>query len=1020
LLRRTLIALLLLTLALSCDWALFENHASLWLDDDDVRLASATGSPVLIADMVDLHFSGSDEVTWAASSAQPWLMITPNAGSFSSDGTTELTVYASAASLSPGEYTGTVIIAATGGMQATLDLTARFSVADRQLMSFAELPAIACDPGNDTFDETLLLSLDGASGVTWQLSTTAPWLVLSPDAGVLSDGQTSAITMTVDRSLLTAGLHTATIVAHDASAQVPDAVLMVEVYLRPVPSTSELSVSPRPMTLYALQGDSVPISDTVTVSLLSGVDVGWEFVPDDAWLAAIPDSGSLSDGESVAVSLLADPTGRAPGIYSTRATFATPSGEAREAVVKVALAVRPSASGAHMVEYLSSIDDSLQPYGMYLPTSFVRGTAVPVVFKLHGYGGHASTSFSSAVQTTANAQGWVVVNLEGRGQHFYDGPAETDLFEVLADIDNSYGVDSSRVFVEGPSMGATGAYRHIARHPDVFAGAAGSDGWSDFNEWHRHYYAPQSDPYEFHPSRDSNLEHASPLTHAEAVPRDRLYLAVDGNDGSVWPPNGVKLHERLLRLGTTHTYVYNPTGGHCATYDQAAMHAYFAALPALDDDPSAVRISSTRLRTAARAWLRVDRMAWRGFTRIEMSRALGAGTCAFTATSRNVERFTILAAPDADAYTIDVDGVTCAAFARGEASFPLTIALTLDANAAVVAGAPYSSTGESLTKRADLEGPVARAMCERFIVAYGSADVSYTSKNLGEAQQFCDFWADVWNGGTYGFNSSIVPVDENTLTQADIAGAHVVVFGSEESSSLIAEACSDATLPFNIPARLSEGVVTLGEHVYAGNAYGLWTAYPNPRAPDRLLVVGHNVIGNTAGLTGMIFWTQEAWWWLWPDYVVFKTDLPVRRDVDSSMANYGADQYVEAGHYDRDWMLATASTPATDVALAADSTSYTEGTATVLLTAEVRDESGALVAGLLAGAFDARVDGEARSVAFSEKVGFPGTYEADLPIADLGIGSLASAGFDVTVEVVRQEGAALIAGRGRSRFTITQ
>jgi len=774
-----------------------------------------------------------------------------------------------------------------------------------------------------------------------------------------------------------------------------------------------LIVEPIPVTLYAQVGDTGTVSAELTLRLQGTTDSSWSATSADSWLEVSPDSGNLPGGGSVSVELAAVVDGLSAGVYLTSVTFSTPSGDT---VVKVALAVRPSARGGYLLYYLSRIDDSLQPYGLYLPASYTRGTPAPLVVKLHGYDGHASDSFASSVTTRADVRGWIVVNLEGRGNHFYDGPAETDLFEVIEDVDRSYGIDRTRVFIEGLSMGATGAYRHIARHPGVFAGAAGSDGWTDFREWHRHWYAPAGSPNEFHAARESNLEHSSPLTHAENILEGRLYIGTDGSDTIVLPENGVKLHERLQRLSTAHAYVFNASGGHCATYDQAAMHDFFAGLAPLDADPANIRLRSNRLRTCARAWLRVERFAWDGFADIEASRSLDSGTCTYTVLARNVERFTITSAPAASRYVVVANGVVCADFASGERSFPLTLELTLDGTGEVVAGGVFSGAPATLQKTPALEGPIARAVSDRFLVAWGSSDSRYEEKNRAEAEEFCKYWEDVWNSGRFGFNASISPVDEDALSAAMLASANLVIFGSEESSDLLARMCGDRTLPFNLPVRLAEDAITFAdEPPLSGTQYGIWMVYPNPLAPTRLVVVGHNVIGETPGLQGAIFWTQEGWSWMWPDYVIIDTSSSTRSEVDGGY--YVADQYVLAGSFDRDWLPPLAGSPRTEVAVSVAPASYAKASGPALLSVTVTDGV-TPVAGLPEGSFDFRLDGESRAATLVGESG--GVYSWQLPIADLEIGTLSSVGFDVTVEVARPVGGRPVVGRGRARFTITQ
>ena len=90
----------------------------------------------------------------------------------------------------------------------------------------------------------------------------------------------------------------------------------------------------------------------------------------------------------------------------------------------------------------------------------------------------------------AESYGFLLVQVNGRGNCFYDGLGETDVFEVLADLRAKYTLDEDRLYVEGSLMGATGAYRLGVRFPDIFAAVGGCDGFADYREWYTQYYGP--------------------------------------------------------------------------------------------------------------------------------------------------------------------------------------------------------------------------------------------------------------------------------------------------------------------------------------------------------------------------------------------------------------------------------------------------------------------------------------------------------------------------------------------------
>jgi len=886
------------------------------------------------------------------------------------------------------------------------------------------------------------LVFGGAETVVFSATTDQTWLSVAPASGFVGFGGSVDLVVTADPTGLAEGLWVGHVFVENVLGGAGGGVLTVCLYVGVDEAPGLLVADPNPACLRALFGYASPATKEVALTYTGDAAALLSAAPADGWLTTdLATDTPVNPGDTVTVTLSAE-TGRALGLHETSVTFTTSGGgETDPLVVPVALAVRPTTPGPQPLQYyLSRVDLSPQPYGLRLPNNYSGGGGPwPVAFHMHGYPGTATTGFSA---TTTAYDDWILVNLDGRGNHFYDGVAETDLFEVLEDVGGAYDVDSTRVFVEGHSMGGTGAFRHIARHPDVFAGAAGSAGWTDFRQWHRHYYGPYDtpyDPYEAHPATVPHLEQASPLTHAENILPDRLYMDYGDIDGAVWAENGAKLHDRLLRLPTPTAHdFYHHAGGHTGFTTNRYNH--LADCAPLDGDPASVRVRSNRLRTAEGFWLRVDRMAWDGFAQVEATRVFSAGPgtdCTYAVSARNVERFSITSPPAAGAtrYTVIVDSKTCVDTAAGAVSFPLTVELELDGHGDVVSGAEWTPSATGVPpKGPSAEGPILRAMAERFVVAYGSSKgvaAAETIANKEEADKLCAFWANAWDDslrppdgdglGRYGFGATITSVDEADLTRADLAAANLVIFGSKESSLRVAQAFEDATLPWNLPSEIEilEDSVTWDGQVFDGQRYGAWMVYPNPLAPGRLIVIGHNLVGASDNT----FWTQESWPWKWPDYMVIDTDAAMRDDsvYDSDNTPHAPDQYVVAGNFDRDWRLRGDSEPRTDVEVlmnGAAVTDYSEG-ATATVSVAVTDELGAAVAGLPEGAFEFRVDGELRAATYTG-----GSYTFTLPLAGFlwhtsADGDAALTSYDLTVEVVRPDGGGEpLAGLGRARFRI--
>lgn len=127
--------------------------------------------------------------------------------------------------------------------------------------------------------------------------------------------------------------------------------------------------------------------------------------------------------------------------------------------------------------YLSKIDDTLQPYRLYVPGGYKADKPAPLIIALHGMGGDENSLFDRyndpQLQIQAEKRGFLVAAPKGRDSaSMYRGPAEQDVMDVLAQVRALYNVDAKRIYLMGHSMGGYGTWSVAVNHPDVFAALA--------------------------------------------------------------------------------------------------------------------------------------------------------------------------------------------------------------------------------------------------------------------------------------------------------------------------------------------------------------------------------------------------------------------------------------------------------------------------------------------------------------------------------------------------------------------
>ena len=152
------------------------------------------------------------------------------------------------------------------------------------------------------------------------------------------------------------------------------------------------------------------------------------------------------------------------------------------------LAAAQVVPGPQVLTFLSDVDDTDQPYGLYLPKQYDPQKKYPLVISLHGsYSNHRLNlrrvfgRGNRAGETDAEAtRHWpqfrdvdfIVASPLARGTMGYKGIAEKDVYDVLSDVKRRFSVDEDRIYLTGLSMGGGGALWLGLTRPDIWAAIA--------------------------------------------------------------------------------------------------------------------------------------------------------------------------------------------------------------------------------------------------------------------------------------------------------------------------------------------------------------------------------------------------------------------------------------------------------------------------------------------------------------------------------------------------------------------
>lgn len=154
-----------------------------------------------------------------------------------------------------------------------------------------------------------------------------------------------------------------------------------------------------------------------------------------------------------------------------------------------------------------NVNGTERSYWLYVPASVTTTKKVPLVFSLHGTGGH-STDKSPFKTTVADTKGCIVVYPQGTQIYFpvFNGnlpgwhsigetSEDIDLFKaIIEQVDSTYNIDRERIYCCGFSNGGMMTYTVANVASDIFAAFASISGYP-INEFHLHHTSARPVPF---------------------------------------------------------------------------------------------------------------------------------------------------------------------------------------------------------------------------------------------------------------------------------------------------------------------------------------------------------------------------------------------------------------------------------------------------------------------------------------------------------------------------------------------
>ncbi len=455
-------------------------------------------------------------------------------------------------------------------------------------------------------------------------------------------------------------------------------------------------------------------------------------------------------------------------------------------------------------------------YGLYLPKNYDAKKKYPLVIMLHGAGsnhrlalrrvfGKSNTPGETDVEATRYFPEWkdidfIVASPYARGTMGYQGVAEKDVYDVLADVRKRFSIDPDRTYLTGLSMGGGGALWIGLTRPDLWAALvpvcpAPPKGTDQLTA-----NATNFPVHFFHGDAD------------QAVP-----VAVSRE----WVKN-------IKALGGQVEYNEYPGVGHNSWENAYADEAVFTWFTPVKRNlyPDRVRFNTTAYKYNRAYWIRINKLTPGTLATVD---ANFTDTNKLTVTTTGLDAFTLVLKnhpkiKPGQPLQLMVNGK--AVKARTADSLQL-----VQTNGKWALGTPAVQTGN--VKKTGAEGPLAEAFASRHIYIYGTRD--NPSPEELKARMDMAYQAANWSNyrGPFLGRIGVFPriVADKDVRPSDLKDANLILFGTRETNLLIEQYRKELPLHLNASAK-DYGLVYIyplnGHYVVVSSGLPWWAGQQQP------------------------------------------------------------------------------------------------------------------------------------------------------------------------------------------------
>jgi predicted esterase len=540
--------------------------------------------------------------------------------------------------------------------------------------------------------------------------------------------------------------------------------------------------------------------------------------------------------------------------------------------------------------YRSRVDNSVQPYAVTFPPSYGKDHTKkwPVDVVLHGRDA-SLTEVKFLHQHDGNImapaeQSFVQLDIYGRGNNAYRWAGETDVFEVMdhfAGVERMLGrehlLDPARVVLRGFSMGGAGTWHLGLHHPSRWCLLGPGAGFTTTHGYLKNL--PSKLPHE----QEACLHIYDAVDYAENA--FDVPIVAYGGDQDPQLQAARNIETRLQPLQIPLKLLVAPGLGHSfpPEWRKKAEEAYAPYVAAgREEYPKRVHFVTYTLRYPSCAWVEIiglDRHYERALVDAEQTEP------GFTVKTTNVQALHLSLAvnpPLPCLVNLDRQALTVRPWLSRTGTHHIYLERRGGSWAAVLPQKILTDRVRRPHKVSGLQGPIDDAFMDSFLCVRGTGAAwhertqKYAEDNL---KRFEEEWSKYMRGD--------LPVkDDQDVTEEEIAGRHLILFGDPSSNSLIAQVLE------GLPLKWTKDRIELGGRSYASAEHVPVLIYPTPLSTNLRYIVlnsGHTFHAADFRGTNALLYPRVG------DYAVMRLMTSEKTPV--------AAEVVQAGLFDDSWQV---------------------------------------------------------------------------------------------------------------------